>query len=308
MTIASPDFLTTAFVQTYSTNVEMLLQQKGSRLRPAVMNQANHGMAASVAEQFGSVNAVKNTTRHANTPLINVPQDRRWMFPADYDWADLIDNQDKLRLLIDPQSPYAMAGAMALGRAQDDVIIDAFFNTAQTGQTGVTNTSFLSGNIVAHDVGGTSGTGTGLNVAKLRAAKKILMKAEVDLDNDPLFIAITADQHDDLLNEVQVTNLDFTNKPVLVEGKITSFMGFNFIHSERLPGAPNYAGALTPATSEVWLPCWAKSGMAFGSWNEIQTSIAPRVDKRNSMQVYVTGTFGATRLQEPKVVQINCLG
>lgn len=305
MPISAPDFLTTAFVQTYSTNVEMLLQQMGSRFRPHVMNQQNHGMAAAVAEQFAPVTAVKNTVRHAPTPIINGGQDRRWMFPSDYDWADLIDNQDKLRLIIDPTSPYAMNGANALGRAQDDVIIDAMLNTSQTGQTGVTTVALPGSQVVASSVGSTAPTG--LNVAKLRAAKLKLMAAEVDIDNDPLFVAITAQQHDDMLNEVQAISLDYTNRPVLTDGRIVAFMGFNFIHSERLPGAPAYAGALAPSGGETWLPCWAKSGVAFGSWNEISTSIAPRVDLRNSMQVYVTGTFGGTRLQEKKVVQINCL-
>lgn len=297
---SAPDFLTVAFVQTYSTNVQMLLQQQGSRLAAAVQNQQNHGKAASVAEQFGSVNPVKNLARHAATPLINVPQDRRWVFPTDFDWADLIDNQDKLRTIIEPTSPYAMAGAMAMGRAKDDVIIDGLLGTSQTGETGVTATVLPSGQKIAAGA-------TGLSVAKLRAAKKLLLAAEVDLDNDPLFIAITAKQHDDMLNEVQAISLDYTNRPALVDGRITAFMGFNFIHSERLPGAANYAGALTPSGGETWLPVWAKSGATLGIWNDVTTSVDPRPDLRNSMQVYVTGTFGATRNEEKKVVQIACV-
>jgi hypothetical protein len=29
----------------------------------------------------------------SDTPLISTPQDRRWCFPNDFDWADLIDRQ-----------------------------------------------------------------------------------------------------------------------------------------------------------------------------------------------------------------------
>ena len=43
----------------------------------------------------------------------------------DFDWADLIDQEDKVRMLISPQSEYAQAGAWAMGRAMDDAIIDA---------------------------------------------------------------------------------------------------------------------------------------------------------------------------------------
>ena len=36
-----------------------------------------------------------------------------------YEYADLLDNQDKIRTLIDPTSSYAIAAAYALGRAVD---------------------------------------------------------------------------------------------------------------------------------------------------------------------------------------------
>ena len=44
---------------------------------------------------------------------------------VDYEYADLIDNQDKIRTLIDPTSSYALAAAYAIGRAMDDEIISA---------------------------------------------------------------------------------------------------------------------------------------------------------------------------------------
>lgn len=303
------NFVTTAFVQTYSTNVGMLLQQQGSRLRNAVQVQSLTGKAASIMEQFGAVTPVKNMARHSDTPLVGVPQDKRWVYPNDYDWADLIDNEDKLRMLIDPTSPYAMAGAMAMGRAQDDEIIAGLFNANNTGENGSISTGLLSaynsGSQVVAATVGSGATASGLNIAKLRAAKRILMAAEVDLDNDQLYMAITAKQHDDLLNEAQAISLDYNTRPVLVDGRITSFMGFNFIHSERVPGAANYQGAIN-TSSQYYVPFWAKSGVGLGIWNDIQTSIDRRADKRNSTQVYVTGTFGATRLEEKRTGYVVC--
>lgn len=296
-------FVTTAFVQQYSTNIAMLLQQQGSRLRGAVMEHGFVGKAATVVEQFGAVTPVKNLARHSDTPLISTPQDRRWVYPTDYDWADLIDNQDKLRMLIDPTGPYTQAGVMAMGRAMDDEIINGFFGTNNTGENGTTAVTFPGSQIVAANVGASANTG--LNVAKLRAAKKLLMQAEVDIDNDQLFVAITAQQHDNLLNEVQAISLDYTDRPVLVEGRIRSFMGFNFIHSERIPGGPSYAGSISTG-GLYYVPCWAKSGLALGMWNDVQASVDKRPDKRNSWQVYVTATVGACRTEEKRCVQINC--
>lgn len=287
--------VSTHFVQQYTTNVQLLLQQKGSKLRDAVTIGSYQGKAAKAIEQVGSVNAQKRTVRHGDTPLISTPADARWVYPNDYEWADLIDDQDKLRMLIDPQSSYALNGAYALGRAMDDEIIEAFFGTAKTGENGSTNTTFPAAQDVDADVGAASATG--LNIAKLREAKKILMANEVDIDNDPLFCVITAEQHDDLLNEAQAISLDYNTRPVLVDGKITAFMGFNFIHTERLG---------VDGDSYRRVPAFAKSGMHLGMWNDINTMISERDDKGYATQVYVKGTFGATRTEEEKVVEIKC--
>ena len=70
-------------------------------------------------DQVGVATAVKRTTRHADTLQVDTPHSRRRVSLVDYEYADLIDNQDKVRTLIDPTSSYAIAAAYALGRAVD---------------------------------------------------------------------------------------------------------------------------------------------------------------------------------------------
>lgn len=282
--------ITTAFVNDYKTTVQQLLQQNDSRFRWAVTIDSYTGEGGKAVEQIGAVTAQKRTSRHADTPLIETPHDARWVYPVDYEWADLIANQDKLRMIIDPTSPYAINGASAMRRALDDEIISAFFADAKTGKTGSTTTSLPAGQQIAAN-------SEGLTVKKLRDAKKLLMAAEVDLDMDPVYVAVTAEQHDDLLGEVQTTNTDYTDRPVLVEGKITRFMGFEFIHSERLG---------VDGSSNRRLPCWAKSGMHLGIWDDMVTRVSERGDKSYETQVYLCETIGATRLEEEKVVEILC--
>ena len=283
------------FVQSYATNVQLLLQQRGSKLRNAVMSDSYVGKAAKAVEQVGAVNAVKRTSRHADSPLISTPADARWVYPTDYEWGDLIDDQDKIRMLIEPQSAYAQNGGYALGRAMDDEIIQAFFGTSKTGENGTNAVTFPAGQTVAVNFG--SASNVGLTVAKLREAKRILMANEVDIDADPLYVVMTAKQHDNMLNEVQATSLDYNTRPTLVDGKITAFMGFNFIHSERL-GVDGSAFRRVPA--------FAKSGMHLGIWNDITTKVQERPDKAFATYVYVKGTFGATRVEEGKVVELKC--
>jgi hypothetical protein len=283
--------ITTASVQQYTTNVQLLLQQRGSVLRELCSMGSYTGKAAKAVEQIGAVTAQKKTSRHSDTPLISTPHDARWVFPEDYEWADMIDDQDKLRMLIDPTSPYAMNGAYALGRSLDDAIITAALGTSKTGENGSTDTAFATATQQIA-VGA-----AGLTVAKLRTAKKILTANEVDVMNDPLYIAVTAQQVDDLLGTTEVTSSDYNSVKALVQGDIDTFMGFKFVNIERLG---------LDGSGDRRCFAWAKSGLHVGMWNDINSKITERADKSYATQVYVKGTFGATRTDEKKVVEIIC--
>lgn len=283
-------------VQQYTTNVQMLVQQKGSRLRDAVMVGQHFGKQAVAVDQYAAVNATKRVGRYQPLMPYDTQNDRRWVSPVDYDWNDLIDNFDKLRLLNDPMSMYVQSGANALLRAMDDEIIAGIFGTAKTGETGTTSTSFLTGNQVSVSFG--AAAAAGLNVAKLIEARRLLMSNEVDLDSDPLFCPITAKQHANLLNEIQVVNTDYNSSAVLVDGKVKSFLGINFIHTERLP---------VDGSSYRRVPVFVKSAMHLGIWNDIMTDVSQRKDLSSlPWQVLVQGTFGATRLEEKKIVELPC--
>ena len=118
-----------------SANVQMLSQQMGSRLRDTVRIENIVGKNAFI-DQIGVATAQLRTSRNADTPQIDTPHGRRRLSLADYEYADLIDDQDKVRMLIDPTSSYAMAAAAAMGRAMDDVIIASATGAASTGETG----------------------------------------------------------------------------------------------------------------------------------------------------------------------------
>ncbi len=87
--------ITTAFVEQYKSNVFHLAQQKGSRLRGAVKTETVTGKAH-FFERIGSTAAQLRTSRHSDTPRVDTPHSRRKVTMNDYDWADLIDNEDKV--------------------------------------------------------------------------------------------------------------------------------------------------------------------------------------------------------------------
>ena len=278
---------TTAFVQQYSANVQMLSQQMGSRLRDAVRVENVVGKNA-FFDQVGAATAQLRTTRHADTPQIDTPHARRRVSLADYEYADLIDDQDKVRMLIDPTSAYAMAAAAAMGRAMDDVIISAATGTAYTGETGSTATALPAGQQIAAG-------GADMTVAKLREAKKILDLSDVD-PSIPRYIAVEPNQIESLLGDTNVTSSDFNTVKALVQGEVNQFMGFNFIMTNRL--------AISGSTRSCF--AWAEDGLAIGVGKDVNARIDERADKGYATQVYYCMSIGATRMEENKVVQIDC--
>ena len=283
-------------VQQYTNNVQLLVQQKGSRLSPSVMQQNHIGKQAVAVDQYASVTASKVTSRYAPLVPFDTQNDRRWVLPSDYQWNDLIDNFDKLRLLNDPQSYFVQSGVFALARSMDDEIITAMYGTAKTGETGSTSTSFLAGNQISVSFG--AAAAAGLSVAKLIEARRLLMSHDIDLEMEPLYCVVSSKQHANLLNEIQVVNTDYNNTAVLVDGKLQSFLGINFIHSERLP---------VDGSSYRRIPVYTKSALHLGMWNTITTDVTQRKDLSSlPYQVYVHGTFGATRTEEKKIVEVPC--
>ena len=292
-----PDTITTAFVQQYKANTELLLQQQDSRLRNTVTVGSYVGKAASVVEQFGEATAIERTSRHADTPLLDLSQDKRWVHPRDYEWATLIDNQDRLRAIIELTSPIAMAGAAAMNRKMDDIILEAIFGTNYTGENGTTSESFGNVGSGAYDVGvNVGGTASSLNVAKLQSAIRLLMTANKGELMEPVYGAISSYEHDALLKEVQIHNTDYGGSAVLVDGKVSKFMGVNFIVTERL----------TITSGNRLVPVWLKSGMHLGMWDGLTAKITERNDKGHATQVYLAMTLGATRTQLGKQVRVSC--
>lgn len=283
--------VTTAFVQQYSANVQMLAQQMGSRLRDAVRVENVVGKNAFI-DQIGAATAALRTSRHADTPQMDTPHARRRLSLADYEYADLIDDQDKVRMLIDPTSSYARAAAAAMGRAMDDVIITAATGTASTGETGSGSADL---DATANSVGSAS-SNDGLTIAKLREAKRKMDLLDVDPSINR-YIAVGPKQIEDLLGTTEVTSSDFNTIKALVQGDVDTFMGFNFIMTNRLSIDSNDIRKCF---------AWAEDGLTLGIGKDINARIDERADKGYSTQVYYCMSIGAVRMEEAKVVQIFC--
>ncbi len=300
--------ITEAFVQQYNTNVMMLSQQQGSRLEGAVRKETQKGKSQ-FFDRIGQVAAVRRTGRHAGTPQLDTPHSRRMVVVEDYEWADLVDDQDKIRMLIDPTSQYAMAAAWAFGRSKDDVIIASALAAAVAGETGsssVTHPNTLK--YAANDGAAFSN----LNVRTLRAVKAMMDAKEV---LGKRYIAFTSSQLQSLLSETAVTSSDFNTVKALVQGEVNSFMGFEFIRLERLnlttsttataaTGVVGSGAGLTGTNRAVL--AWAEQGILMSTGEDVVSKISERDDKGYATQVYTRMSIGGVRMEEEQVVEIIC--
>jgi len=308
--------VSTAHVKQFSANVFHLTQQKGSRLRMGVRQESLKGKSG-FYDRIGSVAAVKKTNRHGDTPQIDTPHTRRRVTMSDYEWADLVDQQDKLRTLFDPTNPYAQAAIWALGRTMDDVIIAGALNSAYGGEEGGTAVPLPSSQkLAAHD--GTTSTGVNLNVRTLRKLKEKFDANDID-ESIPRYLTFTSSQLQSLLGETEVASADYNTIRALVAGEVDTYMGFKFIRTERLARAAanvtytlatgetpgDAAGTITAANSRRCI-AWAKDGILLAVGMDLKSRVSERDDKSYAMQVYAALSIGATRMEEEKVVELIC--
>lgn len=278
--------VTEAFVAQFGDNVILLSQQKGSFLRSYVRTKDGVVGKRTSFERIGATSMQKRTSRHSDTPLVDTPHSRRWANVEDYDWADLIDNPDEVKMLVSLESPYAQNAAFAAGRTIDDVVIAAALGTAVTGEEAAGTQTLPSGQKVA-------ASATGLTLAKIRSAHKILNKNDVLAEDR--FAVINAESLDDLLGDSTITSGDFNSVRLLMQGDIKSFMGNTWLRTERLTKDANGDRA------NIF---YQKMGVGLAVQREPNTRISERDDKNYSTQVYISLGLGAVRIEDATVVEV----
>jgi hypothetical protein len=224
---------------------------------------------------------------------VNTPHSRRRVSLSDFEWADLIDDLDKVRMLVDPTSSYAKAAAAAMNRTIDDQIIAALGGSADTGVAGGTAVALPSSSKFS-----TAQQTDGLTLAKLLETKFFFDNGSVDPSLKRYFVC-GPKQIQDLLNTTEVKSADFNTIRALAQGEINSFLGFEFIMSTRLAfDGTNTDDRLCFGFTEDAIK------LAIGA--DVKAKITERDDKSYATQVYYSMAIGATRMEEAKVFQVPC--
>lgn len=292
MTVSIP----VSFVQQYNKNLQMLCQQKGSKLRGLVSVEQVKGECA-YFEQIGAVEATEAAARngggytyHTETPITDTPYSRRRLDMTTFRLADLIENDDRVKLLIDPTNQTAQTFANALGRAIDMKLLKMAVGPAKTGHDGSTEVELPAGQIVD------SAAAAVFNVDKLIEVKTLMDKA--DVPEEDRYMAVSAADLKNLLKDQKATSVDYATVRALVQGQIDTFMGFKFVRiSDKVWTAAGIDANVAVA--------FHREGLKLGIGQDIITHIDERPDRNYATQVYSEINFGACRMDENKVVQVK---
>jgi len=290
------------FTVQYKNLLQMNLQQKSSMLRGKV-EEGNH-VGAKIASPLNLVGPMQMKTPEGRfSPKKNTPADyqRRWVMPVDKEGDQYVDNFDQLKTPIDPKSKLVERASAAVARAWDDEIIRAATAASTIGVDvgSLTTEAFDTAKFQIAAAFGASGA-VGLTVAKLNEARRILEKYHntEELEAGLGTAIIGSSQHADLRNQALVTSNEFNkNGGILVDGKVTKYMGFNICQSERLAWASNVRSVLV----------FVKSGLYLGIWQDIKTQVFQRPDlSSNPWDISTVASYGATRTEAGKVIEILC--
>lgn len=317
--------VTEAMVNQFNANVFHLSQQKGSRLRGTVRSSVQNS-ESDFYDRIGAVEAKEKSGRHSDVEYSDTPHSRRKVTMKDFYFADMVDKEDKLRLIQDPESEYSKAAYMTLGRKIDSIVIQGLLGTAYSGKEGATSVVLPNTQrIAAFD--GVATTGRKLNLKTLKAIKKMFTKNEaLDMDTDLIYLTVTSEQIESLLEEDKVTSSDFASIKALVNGSIDTFYGFKFIRIEAMPASNaeffgtraatiaynkdtgvvgSGAQTLTLANNKSMV-AWVPSAAILAVGSDIKGRIDEIPSKHYAKQIYASMTMGCARLEEAKVVEVIC--
>ncbi|MEO0381613.1 MAG: phage capsid protein [Pseudomonadota bacterium] len=300
-----------AYRQTYRDQAQLAADHQQPKLRPYVSEQTCEGTQSAPALFYDSKKAKRRSGTRAPANRDNpTNRRRRWLkYQAPFDDGEYIDSEDVFKGMQDFMSPTMMAQAGAMRRFVDeDVILEGIFGDAYEGEMGATVKSFLPSQVIPATVQEGAGTAaTGLNLKKLRNNRKLYAGHKFDLDEEPIMIAVTAEQIDDLGDELKLTSADYKADAAPrfnAEGKLSMVWNHMFVEYQNLTTKRvDYSGIVTVQR----VPTWRKSSVRLGVWQEITPRDVLDTGKYNIPYVWQEACMDCRRMEDTGVSEIECL-
>jgi hypothetical protein len=271
--------LSPAFVTLFDAEVKQAYQAKAQLVGAVRQRRGVEGSTVKFPKVGKGVATVR-VPQSDVTPL-NVSFSNVTCTLQDWNAAEYSDIFNQAKVNFDERQELVQVVANAIGRRQDQIILDALAASS-------------TANVVTEDEGGTD---SGLNVAKLRAAKRLLDKNNVPMDNR--HIIIHANSLASILGETAVTSADFNTVRALVSGELNTFLGFTF-HTL----GDRAEGGLPIANSERKLWAFHRDAVGYAE------GIAPRTEinyipEKTSFLVNAVFSAGAIAIDAEGIVEVQ---
>lgn len=277
-----------AFIEEYKDLVIHLAQQGETKLRSTVTVETSSGEAYNF-DRLAATDAIEKTTRREDSSTFYVDDtwDRRVAVPKTFVHIMTVEHEDKVQMLVDPESAYAKNQAMAMNRSWDDQIIAAATGDALDGD-GVAVT-FPAGQVIG------DGT-TAITFDAITAVQELFMSNDIDL-SVPKVAVIGPTQVRKLMQLTEQTSADYVHRESLQKlydyGIVPNWMGFTWIMSTRL---------LAPAAGEISCLFYTQQALGLVINQDVFTRIGENPDKSYMIQVFAQYTAGATRIEDEHIV------
>ncbi len=265
--------ITNAFITQYVAEVHTAYQQRGSKLRNTV--RLKTGVVGSTATfQKNGKGAAGLKTRHGNVPLMNVSHSTVSATLQDWYGADYVDKLDELKTNMDERLTVANAGAWALGRKIDELIVTKLDTTS---------------NVVAED-------SSGLTKAKILEAFALLNAADVP-DDGNRFGVVGPHQWNELLDISEFKSADYAGDrfPWLKGTESRSWLGITWIFHTGLP--------LADGTRKCFL--YHKNALGLAEGQEVKAFVDWVPEKAAHLVDHMLSA-GAALIDADGVVEIAC--
>jgi hypothetical protein len=273
--------LSNAFVTLFDAEVKQAYQGKAMLVGAT---RARRGVEGSIVK-FPKVGKGTATLRVPQTDVtpINASFSQVTLTLQDWNAAEYSDIFSQAKVNFDERQELVQVVAAAVGRRQDQMIIDALVNSGTSAT-------------VANSIGGSN---TNLNLAKLRDAKRLLDKNNVPPEGR--HIVIHANSLSNLLSETSVTSSDFNTVKALVQGELNTFLGFTFhVLGDRAEG-----GLPIDGSSDRKVFAFHQQAIGYGEGIAMRTEIN-YIPEKTSWLVNEVFSANAVAIDAEGIVQITC--
>lgn len=266
--------ISNAFIKQFEREVHEAYQRMGSKLRTTVRNKTNVEGSSTTFQKVGT-GAAMTKARNGMVPTMNVTHTAVECFLQDYYAGDWVDQLDEYKTNIDERQVLANAGAYALGRKTDELIITQLDTS--------TNYAGLDTD--------------GMTLEKVLAAFEILGAAEVP-DDGERYAVVGWKQWSELLQIDEFASSDYVGAEDLP---------FNGTQAKRWLGTVwmPHSGLTVDGTGIRKCHWYHKTAIGHAAGAEVQTDITWHGDRAahfvNSMM-----SQGAKLIDATGVVTLRC--